>query len=996
MIDIFGCLVATKHSEIDILKANANGSKDWNSTVILTDNTKLNFKKLSQSIRLNVPIIIQSEAGCGKSFLIHELANKLGFREFLVEINVDDQTDIKSLFGSYVCSEIPGEFIWQSGVITKAAVSGYWLIIEDIDKVPRDFIAAMLPLLERKKIPAPERGPGAEIDCHIDFRVIGTRVLPGHIYDNSSSLSSSIIPSMKHLSFAWHIVTLSKLSRDEIKLIIRNRFKALLPCVIDQLMITFDLLQGSHNKQLSLSDSNAASSSSSLGGEVTRSLPTNATIALISNRSFTMKDLIKVCKRIQYNHSSHFNHKSNHLTDHQRILCVQEVIDVYINAARDLKLYHLLTYEICKYWGIGIADTDALILNAQPQLTKHSDEGQTVTIGRIHINSSLDFIVSPASSGKSIANKTSYSTNQSFAYTRHDLKLLEKLACCVKLNEPVLLVGETGSGKTTSIQEIANLLDKKLIVQNLSLSTDTGDLLGGYRPITIKQLMITAYESFIELFQKTFSNLQNENYLKIVSNLLHQQKWNQLIVAFQKAVISSDQKIQQQLDTLTSTLSSSSSTFVYLLDMQLKWKKFNEKIQKLKINLPKIDHGFAFASIDGLLVQAMKKGYWLLLDEINLATSETLQSLSNLLENQIENEFEQSVAFEKSNSTGTEPSALSSGSNSSKTNVKGLNVAHITGSNEQIFRHPDFRIFAAMNPPTDVGKRELPSTLRCRFTEIYTPEMLNSQDLEQVVYRYMSDITSTPVSDIVSIYLGCRTTNDASMSDVVSLADSGGQKPHYSLRSLTRSLRASKTFLLLGIKPINRALFEAFLLNFQTCLSMDFGRQYMYTFLKNSFNISTDKDLNTPPTRPKQNGKQTSTSIDLTDNNDNQDWVLIKPFWLKTGRFDRVDWTERSELTNTSRYVLTKTAEKYIRDIASGIAANVAPILLQGPTSTGKTTMIEYLAAKTGHKCVRINNHEHTDVQEYIGGYITNSQGKLEFQDGLLVQALRYGYWIIL
>jgi len=25
--------------------------------------------------------------------------------------------------------------------------------------------------------------------------------------------------------------------------------------------------------------------------------------------------------------------------------------------------------------------------------------------------------------------------------------------------------------------------------------------------------------------------------------------------------------------------------------------------------------------------------------------------------------------------------------------------------------------------------------------------------------------------------------------------------------------------------------------------------------------------------------------------------------------------------------------------------------------------VIEYLAARTGHKCVRINNHEHTDVQ---------------------------------
>ena len=82
------------------------------------------------------------------------------------------------------------------------------------------------------------------------------------------------------------------------------------------------------------------------------------------------------------------------------------------------------------------------------------------------------------------------------------------------------------------------------------------------------------------------------------------------------------------------------------------------------------------------------------------------------------------------------------------------------------------------------------------------------------------------------------------------------------------------------------------------------------------------------------------------------------------------------------------TVEGSIRDLAA-VAANVAPILLQGPTSVGKTTMIEYLAARTGHTCIRINNHEHTDVQEYIGSYVTNSLGHLEFRDGLLVEALR-------
>lgn len=42
------------------------------------------------------------------------------------------------------------------------------------------------------------------------------------------------------------------------------------------------------------------------------------------------------------------------------------------------------------------------------------------------------------------------------------------------------------------------------------------------------------------------------------------------------------------------------------------------------------------------------------------------------------------------------------------------------------------------------------------------------------------------------------------------------------------------------------------------------------------------------------------------------------------------------------------------------------PILLQGPTSSGKTSLVAYLAAQTGHPFVRINNHEHTELSEYL------------------------------
>jgi midasin len=59
--------------------------------------------------------------------------------------------------------------------------------------------------------------------------------------------------------------------------------------------------------------------------------------------------------------------------------------------------------------------------------------------------------------------------------------------------------------------------------------------------------------------------------------------------------------------------------------------------------------------------------------------------------------------------------------------------------------------------------------------------------------------------------------------------------------------------------------------------------------------------------------------------------------------------------------------------------------------------MVEYLAAVTGHACVRINNHEHTDMAEYLGSYVTDAAtGQLAWSEGLLVRALKGGQWIIL
>ena len=93
-----------------------------------------NLRALAQAVALGCPVIVQGEEGCGKSFFIRELAAAVGQSGprggNLVELSLDEQTDCKTLFGSYICTDVPGEFRWQQGIVTQAALAGDWLVIE--------------------------------------------------------------------------------------------------------------------------------------------------------------------------------------------------------------------------------------------------------------------------------------------------------------------------------------------------------------------------------------------------------------------------------------------------------------------------------------------------------------------------------------------------------------------------------------------------------------------------------------------------------------------------------------------------------------------------------------------------------------------------------------------------------------------------------------------------------------------------------------------------
>ncbi len=142
--------------------------------------------------------------------------------------------------------------------------------------------------------------------------------------------------------------------------------------------------------------------------------------------------------------------------------------------------------------------------------------------------------------------------------------------------------------------------------------------------------------------------------------------------------------------------------------------------------------GFAFAFVEGVLVQALRNGWWLLLDEINLAPAEVLERLAGILE--------------------------CSGPSGNNTAAAGGSVTLLErGDTVQVPRHPRFRLVAAMNPATDAGKHELPAALRNRFTEVWVPEPGAREDLAALVAAYLEGLgPAAPVDAAVEFYLAAK------------------------------------------------------------------------------------------------------------------------------------------------------------------------------------------------------------------------------------------------
>jgi len=864
---------------------------------VQTLTTTQNLKDLAQALLESNPILLTGKAGSGKTSLINEAARELNKISSMITLHLNEQTDAKSLLGLYTTSATGGSFLWQPGIFTRAMEEGKWVIFEDIDRAPSEVIGLLLPVIDTGVLLLPNRRE--QVRAAEGFRILATMR-----QSDDSVASRDLLPRSLLGSTRWKQIHVQDVREDETAVILREKFP-FIHLHIDMILRVIYRVKREYEQNPALRNSRA--------------------------EAIGLRTTLKWCHRINSRLKSVGTAKMREgIPESVRDDAFMDALDCFAGHLQTQATRFVLAECIAEEMHMAPRRRDYCFRDRTPSLDESASE---VKLGRATFPR--------LEHHKRAAPKTG--VNQPFASTRHARKVMESMLAAVMLSEPLLLVGETGIGKTAFVQRLARAVNQKLTVINLSQQSESSDLLGGFKPITTRSLALPLVETFNDLFDETFSAEKNQTFQSSLARCVAKQSWRRLLLLWQEAL----KKAQQKLHLGAGQLAPSSVDEQPVKRRRLvspttqalrqRWADFSIKMEAFSAQLSRTDKNFAFAFVESKIVNAVRKEEWILFDEINLASPDTLDSIASLLRH-----GEDGLPYLLLPEAG--------------------NLEHVVG-------HPSLRIFAAMNPATDAGKKDLAPGLRSKFTEIFVPSPDDDlQDLISLVSAYLGasvDGDERAAADISRIYLRIKKLNDENC-----LTDGAGDRPHFSIRSLVRCLMyVAQNAPTYGLR---RAMYEGAAMSFLTVLSTDSARtilplleEHIFASVRNSRSL-----INQTPRVPPEG-----------------QFVKFKHHWLEQG-----------PLTPQQRpqYIITPFVERNLLNLVRATSMKRFPILLQGPTSSGKTSMVEHLAKVSGHHFIRINNHEHTDLQEYLGLYTSDESGKLTYKEGILVRALREGHWIVL
>jgi midasin len=241
--------------------------------------------------------------------------------------------------------------------------------------------------------------------------------------------------------------------------------------------------------------------------------------------------------------------------------------------------------------------------------------------------------------------------------------------------------------------------------------------------------------------------------------------------------------------------------------------------------------------------------------------------------------------------------------------LQGQDVFIIENNELKIYtRGPKFRIFGSMNPEYNIGNKRLPVEVRNSFTEFFIPEIRELDDVKTFIRTYVGDLHNEKIiTEVAKFYIFVKGKQNS--NEIQKLNNS---KCNFSLRNLSRTLMSLRNAIL--FYDTETALAEVIQMNFYSQLNDEsISLIQNYTGMKG---VSTKK----------------VRGLNTTE-------------YVNFNYFIRRDYVGESNTLNDdtfdSKFILTTTFKKHLNNLLSIVTLSNYAVLLEGPTSCGKTSIIE-------------------------------------------------------
>ncbi|KAF9621705.1 hypothetical protein IFM89_027271 [Coptis chinensis] len=500
---------------------------------------------------------------------------------------------------------------------------------------------------------------------------------------------------------------------------------------------------------------------------------------------------------------------------------------------------------------------------------------------------------------------------ESVIWTRSMQRLYFLVERCNKLREPVLLVGETGGGKTTVCQLLSTDLKRNLNILNCHQFTDTSDFLGGFYPVRDRSVLTLEFKHIVEQLMLSNVVLRFPEIIALSSDI------GEASLTF------------RQLNDITNTYRIGRALHTDVAEGDL------VTFEQMKLNLVELHQKWQtiFTWHDGPLVQSMKNGDLFLVDEISLADDSILERLNSVLE------LEQKLSLAE----------------------KGGSML------ENITAHPNFFLLAKMNPGGDFGKKELSPALQNRFTEVWVPPVSEMNELRSIALSCVGKSLSYTVDPMLKFwewFSQLHTSRTLTVRDLLSWVDfmnttvTSFESPNYAL------LHGAFLVLLNGL-----SLGYGFGEGNHSSMAFDnvfFDRAIFIQRIHNYLNCKFGWDAI---------GRSKESMLDNVVQS--HKYFGIAPFKISKGDDD----CKPEDLNSWHQ---------------PPVEMQCGYFLLEGSPGVGKTSLGVAIGKYSGHRVVRINLSEQTDIMDLLGSDlpVEDVEGmRFAWSDGILLQALKNGDW---